>query len=70
MLDLLPLALANAAIAAATVVQLAVGLGFAMVAAPLLLLIDPRLMPGPFLVAGVRPPASSSRSARRRSRRG
>lgn len=52
-LDPVALLLANAAVAAATVVQLAVGLGFAMVGAPLLLLVDPRLVPGPFAAAAV-----------------
>lgn len=51
--DFAALLLANAAIAAATVVQLSVGLGFAMVGAPLLLLIDPRLVPGPFAAAAM-----------------
>ncbi|WP_376099185.1 TSUP family transporter [Roseomonas sp. CCTCC AB2023176] len=53
MLDPLRLGLANAAIAVATVVQLSVGLGFAMVGAPLLLLIDPRLVPGPFAASAL-----------------
>ena len=38
-------------VAFAAAVQGSLGLGMALIAAPILLLIDPRLVPGPFLVA-------------------
>lgn len=49
----LQLVLAALAAAAGAVVQGAVGFGFALVAAPLWALIDPRLVPGPATVASV-----------------
>ena len=45
----LPLALALATIFVASVVQTSSGMGFGMVAAPILILIDPALVPGPIL---------------------
>ena len=39
------------AVAFAAAVQGSLGIGMALIAAPILLLIDPRLVPGPFLVA-------------------
>ena len=44
---------ATAAMASGSAVQGAVGFGFALVAVPILVLVDPGLVPGPFLVAGV-----------------
>jgi len=50
---LLPLLLASAAVAFGAMVQGAVGFGMALVAAPLLVLIRPELVPGPLLVSGL-----------------
>jgi uncharacterized membrane protein YfcA len=47
------LLLANLAVAFACVVQLAAGIGLALVGAPLLIAIDPRLMPVPFVLAAL-----------------
>lgn len=44
---------ASAAIAFGALVQGAVGFGMALVAAPLLVLIRPQLVPGPLLVSGL-----------------
>lgn len=49
----LPLLAASAAIAFGALVQGAVGFGMALVAAPLLVLIRPELVPGPLLVNGL-----------------
>src|SRR4029434_11170594 len=49
----LPLVAASAAIALGALVQGAGGLGMALVAAPLLVLIRPELVPGPLLVNGL-----------------
>ncbi len=49
----LPLLAASAAIAFGAMVQGAVGFGMALVAAPLLVLIRPELVPGPLLVNGL-----------------
>ena len=48
-LPLLPLSLALLAVFVASVVQTSSGIGFGMVAAPILILIDPILVPGPVL---------------------
>ncbi|WP_376099187.1 hypothetical protein ACE7GA_10590 [Roseomonas sp. CCTCC AB2023176] len=53
MTTLAGIALANLAMAAATVVQLAAGIGFGLVGASLLLAVDPRLVPVPFAAAGI-----------------
>jgi len=50
---LLPLLAASAAVAFGAMVQGAVGFGMALVAAPLLVLIRPELVPGPLLVSGL-----------------
>jgi hypothetical protein len=47
------LAAASAAVAAGAAVQGSVGFGLALVAAPLVALVDPALVPGPMLVAGL-----------------
>lgn len=47
------LALAGAVVAAGAMVQGAVGIGFALVAAPLLVLLDPALVPVPLLLLAV-----------------
>jgi uncharacterized membrane protein YfcA len=47
------LAVATVAMACGAAVQGAVGFGFALVAVPVLVLVDPGLVPGPFLVGGV-----------------
>lgn len=49
----LPLLAASAAIAVGALVQGAVGFGMALVAAPLLVMIRPELVPGPLLVNGL-----------------
>lgn len=49
----LGLAAASAVVAVGAVVQGSVGFGLALVAAPLLALIDPELVPGPMLFAGL-----------------
>ncbi|MEX0791285.1 MAG: sulfite exporter TauE/SafE family protein [Actinomycetota bacterium] len=51
MLDPLSLVLAALAVAAGSVVQGSVGFGFSLIAAPLLALINPGLVPGPATVA-------------------
>ena len=51
--QLLVLLAASAAIAFGALVQGAVGFGMALVAAPLLVLIRPELVPGPLLVSGL-----------------
>jgi hypothetical protein len=48
-----PLLLASAAVAFGATVQGAVGFGMALVAAPLLVLIRPELVPGPLMMAGL-----------------
>lgn len=50
---LLVFALAALVMAAATAVQVAAGLGFALVAVPPLVALDPMLVPGPMFTAGV-----------------
>ncbi|ADZ69748.1 sulfite exporter TauE/SafE family protein [Polymorphum gilvum] len=50
--DLPLLILAEAIVALAAILQASVGMGFGMLAAPLLALIDPTLVPGPMLVLG------------------
>jgi uncharacterized membrane protein YfcA len=50
---LLPVLAASAAAAFGATVQGAVGFGMALVAAPLLVLIRPELVPGPLMVAGI-----------------
>ena len=52
-LDIAAVALAFAAVAAGATVQATIGFGMAMTAAPFLLLIDTRLVPGPLLAAGL-----------------
>ena len=49
----LPVLAANAAVAFGAAVQGAVGFGMALVAAPLLVLIRPELVPGPLLINGL-----------------
>jgi hypothetical protein len=49
----LPVLAANAAVAFGATVQGAVGFGMALVAAPLLVLIRPELVPGPLLINGL-----------------
>jgi len=49
----LPALAANLAVAFGATVQGAVGFGMALVAAPLLILIDPELVPGPLLINGL-----------------
>jgi uncharacterized membrane protein YfcA len=49
----LPALAANAAVAFGATVQGAVGFGMALVAAPLLMLIRPELLPGPLLINGL-----------------
>lgn len=51
-IDLAPLVLANLVMAIACALQAMVGFGSALIAAPLLALIDPQLVPAPLLVAG------------------
>jgi uncharacterized membrane protein YfcA len=52
-LSWLPLLAANAAVAFGAAVQGAVGFGMALLAAPLLVLIRPELVPGPLLINGL-----------------
>lgn len=52
-MSLAALALAGAIVAAGAALQGAVGIGFALVAAPLLVLLDPRLVPVPLLMLAV-----------------
>lgn len=52
LLDWLPLAAAMAAILLAGVIQASTGIGFGLVAAPVLLLVDPRLVPGSVIFLG------------------
>jgi uncharacterized membrane protein YfcA len=47
------LIVAGTIVAVSAVLQGSVGFGFSILAAPLLLLLDPRLVPGPLLVAGL-----------------
>jgi hypothetical protein len=49
----LDLLIASALVAAGALVQGSIGFGMALVAAPLLVLLDPRLVPGPLMLAGV-----------------
>lgn len=69
MLDLqipiLTLAAATAVMALACTLQASVGIGMALLAAPLLLLLDSRLVPGPMLLAGTVLAASSAFTERR-----
>jgi uncharacterized membrane protein YfcA len=51
--DALALAVAGSAVFVGSVLQGAVGFGLALVAAPILFLIDPRLIPGPLLLAAL-----------------
>src|SRR5262249_17513845 len=51
-LPLVTMIAANAVMAMASALQAAVGLGLALLAVPLLALLDPRLVPGPMLLAG------------------
>lgn len=51
-LSLPTLIAANAVMAMASTLQAAVGIGLALLAVPLLALLDPRLAPGPMLLAG------------------
>jgi uncharacterized membrane protein YfcA len=51
-LGALGLAVATLAMVCGAAVQGAVGVGFAMVTVPILVLVDPGLVPGPFLVGG------------------
>jgi hypothetical protein len=44
--------LANAIMLIASALQASVGFGLALLAVPLLALLDPRLVPGPMLLAG------------------
>lgn len=53
MLDLTLLFVAGGAVLAGAAVQSSVGLGLGMVAAPVVTLLDPTLMPGSLLVAGI-----------------
>jgi uncharacterized protein len=50
---ILPFAIAIAIIAAASALQAATGMGMALLAAPLLVLVDPALVPGPMLCSVV-----------------
>lgn len=51
---------ANAVMAVACAMQAAVGIGMALLAVPLLVLIDPQFVPGPMLLAGVLVPLSAA----------
>jgi uncharacterized membrane protein YfcA len=51
-LPLLGLLAANLIMMLATLLQASVGIGLALLAVPLLVLVDPRLVPGPMLLAG------------------
>ena len=51
---------ATAVMAAACAMQAAVGIGMALFAVPLLVLIDPQFVPGPMLLAGVLVPLSAA----------
>lgn len=51
---------ANAVMAAACAMQAAVGIGMALLAVPLLVLIEPRFVPGPLLLAGALVPLSAA----------
>lgn len=49
----LTLAAAFAIMAAASIIQVTVGMGMALIAVPLLALVEPRFIPGPMLAAGL-----------------
>jgi uncharacterized membrane protein YfcA len=49
---LVPMIAANAVMSIASALQASVGMGLALLAVPLLALVDPRLVPGPMLLAG------------------
>jgi uncharacterized protein len=51
-LPLVTMIMANVIIAIASALQASVGIGLALLAVPLLALVDPRLVPGPLLLAG------------------
>src|SRR5688572_3645039 len=51
-LPLVAMIAANAIMAIASALQASIGIGLALLAVPLLALIDPNLVPGPMLLAG------------------